>query len=118
MDFPGSRHRSLQSQLSSELDERLLPGSSRHWLFETLRQLTFAVIGASTIEMDIREGFQPSYSIESCRASNEMRAASVTIKKSCVNQFGITNFAATFSPCLSRVSHPDCRATQSGLPVG
>jgi hypothetical protein len=55
-----------------------------------------------------------------------MRAASATIKKSpSINKrlpasinIGIINFAATFSPCLSCVSHPDCRATRSGLPVG
>ncbi|KWO02508.1 hypothetical protein WM25_20485 [Burkholderia ubonensis] len=31
---------------------------------------------------------------------------------------GIINLAATFSSCLSRVSHPDCRATNFVIQVG
>jgi hypothetical protein len=41
------------------------------------------------------------------------KRASATINKrlpASIN-IGIINLAATFSSCLSRVSHPDCRAT-------
>ncbi|WP_217283480.1 hypothetical protein, partial [Paraburkholderia sp. NMBU_R16] len=40
-----------------------------------------------------------------------MRRASINKRLSASINIGIINLAATFSSCLSRVSHPDCRAT-------
>lgn len=54
------------------------------------------------------------------------KRAFATIKKSAsINKrlpgsinIGIINLAATFSSCLSRVSHPVCRATLGGVALG
>ncbi|WP_217283320.1 hypothetical protein, partial [Paraburkholderia sp. NMBU_R16] len=43
-----------------------------------------------------------------------MRRASINKRLSASINIGIINLAATFSSCLSRVSHPDCRATGGG----
>ncbi|WP_217283347.1 hypothetical protein, partial [Paraburkholderia sp. NMBU_R16] len=48
-----------------------------------------------------------------------MRRASINKRLSASINIGIINLAATFSSCLSRVSHPDCRATRRAIaPAG